>query len=743
MTERALILLVEDSETQALQMRILLEKEGFTVSRAASAEAALEAMAEARPDLLMVDYHLPGMNGDELVRQVRLNGRTRALPIVMLTGGPTRERELQGLESGASAYVPKSSDRALLIGQLRALLRQRGASDNIASPSFQRGALMLFTADPACRRLFEPLLISEGYRLLLAEDADTALRELAAEPVDCVLIDIGSDAEESLSPLAEIVAFRSSARDFEMIALGGDRQGNELTLRAFAAGADDVLLKSDDSGTQAARVRAVVRRKLARDEERRTAEHELQREAALTRARAEAAGAEALAVANEELARVNAQLAETNRGVVALHAELERKADQLRHAGESLERQVTDRTAELAQANTKLLAEAEARERAEADLRQSQKMEAVGQLTGGIAHDFNNMLAGVVGALDMVGRRLKQGRHDKLETYIEMAMASANRAAALTHRLLAFARRQPLDSRIVDVNTLIEGMEDLLRRTINESIELRLALDPVAWTTLCDPFQLENAILNLAINARDAMPSGGSIIVSTRNKICGGVGEVAHGDRVVVSVADTGTGMPPDVVARAFEPFFTTKPLGKGTGLGLSMIYGFAKQSEGDAVIESRPGEGTTISLLLPRHEGEAASSDSLTPDLEALGGRGETILLVEDEATVRDLVHELLVDAGYKVVHARDGNEGLATARTERRLDMLITDVGLPGMNGRQLADALRVARPRLKVLFITGYAEAVISPSDALEPGMAMVTKPFVLDTLVARVRELMDAA
>ncbi len=450
----------------------------------------------------------------------------------------------------------------------------------------------------------------------------------------------------------------------------------------------------------------------------------------------------ALAEREEEARRLNAELEETNRGVVALHAELELQADQLRLAGETLERQVAERTRELAEANERLRAEAVAREQAEADLRQSQKMEAVGQLTGGIAHDFNNLLAGVVGALDMLGRRLKQGRHEKLETYIEMAMSSANRAAALTHRLLAFARRQPLDPRVVDVNKLIEGMDDLLRRTVNESVELRLALAPDAWPTLCDPFQLENAILNLAINARDAMPAGGSIVVTTRNEDGARPGHSLAAPHVVVSVGDTGTGMPPEVVARAFDPFFTTKPLGKGTGLGLSMIYGFAKQSEGDAVISSVPGEGTTISLLLPRFCGKADTIAASVVVDAPMGGRGETVLLVEDETAIRDLVEEALIEVGYHVIHAKDGTKGLAVARGAPRLDLLITDVGLPGLNGRQLADAIRVTRPSLKVMFITGYAEAVASPAGALEPGMAIVTKPFVLDTLIGRVRDLMDS-
>ena len=450
-----------------------------------------------------------------------------------------------------------------------------------------------------------------------------------------------------------------------------------------------------------------------------------------------------LAEREEEAQRLNRELEETNRGVVALHAELERKAEELLRAGETLERQVAARTRELADANVRLLAEAEARERIEADLRQSQKMEAVGQLTGGIAHDFNNMLAAIVGALDMIQRRLKQGRHERLDSYIDMALSSANRAAALTHRLLAFARRQPLDPKIVDVNALVAGMADLLRRTVNKSVTICFKLDPIAWTTLCDPSQLENAILNLVINARDAMPDGGRIDVTTRNATVAAGDSIpaAPGDYVVMRVADTGTGMPPEVLARAFDPFFTTKPIGQGTGLGLSMIYGFARQSEGCTVITSMPGEGTAIDIILPRHEGEVVIHYTAAAEAGAESGRGETVLLVEDETGIRDLLREALFDAGYIVCHASNGTQGLAIARAEPRLDLLVTDVGLPGLNGRQLADAVREFRPGLKVLFVTGYAGSAASPSDFLGSGMSILAKPFDIGALLARMRGMLD--
>ncbi|GJE16330.1 Sensor histidine kinase RcsC [Methylobacterium marchantiae] len=392
--------------------------------------------------------------------------------------------------------------------------------------------------------------------------------------------------------------------------------------------------------------------------------------------------------------------------------------------------------------------QAAALELAEDALRQAQKMEAVGQLTGGIAHDFNNLLTGIVGSLDLMQTRLSQGRMDNIERYAKAAMSSANRAAALTHRLLAFARRQPLDPKSVDANLLIASLEDLLRRTIGETIALDIAMGEGLWPTLCDPHQLENAILNLAINARDAMPDGGRLRIETVNTELDRAYARLHpgvepGQYICISVSDTGTGMPADVIARAFDPFFTTKPLGQGTGLGLSMIYGFARQSDGHAKIDSQVGHGTAVKLYLPRSvDGEAeAGAVEAGAEVSRLGD-GETVLVVEDEAVVRDLIVDVLVDLGYRAISAPDGLSGLKILLTQERVDLLVTDVGLPGLNGRQLADQARESRPSLKVLFITGYAENAIFGNGQLDPGMQMITKPFPVETLAGRIRDMMES-
>jgi len=404
-----------------------------------------------------------------------------------------------------------------------------------------------------------------------------------------------------------------------------------------------------------------------------------------------------------------------------------------------------DRNYAVARDVTAEKAAAERLRAAEEALLQSQKMEAVGQLTGGIAHDFNNLLTGIVGSLDLLQTRLNQGRTDNVARYINAAMTSANRAAALTHRLLAFARRQPLIPESVDANQLVVSLEDLLRRTIGETIDLEIAASDDLWCTLCDPNQLESALLNLAINARDAMPDGGKLTIATTNASLGSVTAatpaLSPGDYICITVSDTGVGMSAEVAARAFDPFFTTKPIGQGTGLGLSMIYGFARQSNGHVTIDSKLERGTSVRLYLPRHGGATAAPHASAIAATRHASTGETVLVVEDEPVVRGVILEMLAEQGYRTLEAVDGPSGLRILRKKQRVDLLITDVGLPGMNGRQLADQARETRPGLKILFITGYAESVAISDGFMEPGMEMITKPFELDNLSRRIRVMIS--
>ncbi len=381
--------------------------------------------------------------------------------------------------------------------------------------------------------------------------------------------------------------------------------------------------------------------------------------------------------------------------------------------------------------------------RAEEALRHSQKMEAIGQLTGGIAHDFNNMLAAIIGSLEAMKRRIDAGRYDDVQRFMDGAIVSANRAAALTHRLLAFARRQPLDPKAIDVNQLIRGMDELLRRSSGENIHLAIDLAPMLWPALTDAHQLENAILNLVINARDAMPNGGTLTIATTNETFEGKKrfgqeEIEAGNYTVVSVADTGLGMSAETLAKVFEPFFTTKPIGQGTGLGLSMIYGFAKQTRGHVTVESALGAGTTFKLYLPRVHGRV-EANVVVPTRTPATGSGETVLLVEDDSAVRLVISDLLRELGYACIEAGDGQAALPILMSNTHLDLLITDVGLPGLNGRQLAEMARQHHPDLKILFVTGYAEHTTGYAPLLGKGMEMVTKPFALDALALKIREM----
>lgn len=400
---------------------------------------------------------------------------------------------------------------------------------------------------------------------------------------------------------------------------------------------------------------------------------------------------------------------------------------------ETLEQQVEERTAQL-------------RNNEEA-LRQSQKMEAVGQLTGGIAHDFNNMLTGIIGSLELLRRRVSHGKLDDLDSLIDLGVTSANRAAGLTHRLLAFSRRQSLDSKPIEINQLVTSMGELLQRSINESIALDMRLSDPLWTAEADRNQLESALLNLVINARDAMPNGGNLTVETSNRHLDSVftaayGTLQPGDYVELSVSDTGCGIPESVMGRVFDPFFTTKPIGQGTGLGLSMIYGFARQSGGHVTIHSEVAKGTTVSLFLPRFVGEILVAEAVNPALLPFANAGETVLIVEDDPAVRVLVSAVLKELGYAYVEAGDANTAVPIIESDQRIDLMISDVGLPGMNGRQLAEIGRQIRPGLKVLFITGYAEHAAVRGGFLDPGMQLITKPFTFDLLTAKVREMIQA-
>ncbi|HBM09059.1 hybrid sensor histidine kinase/response regulator [Pseudomonas sp. Choline-3u-10] len=393
---------------------------------------------------------------------------------------------------------------------------------------------------------------------------------------------------------------------------------------------------------------------------------------------------------------------------------------------------------QLDNATNELAREVAERVRTEGQLMQAQKMDALGKLTGGIAHDFNNLLTGIITGIELLKKRVHEGRTDAVLRFADTALNSARSAASMTNRLLAFARQQPLDARPADLNDQIRSLEELLQRTIGEHISLNLELSEQGAVAQVDANQLESAILNLVINARDALPRGGKITIRTASLRSEGDADLADGNYVVLTVEDDGTGIAPEVLGKVFDPFFTTKPLGQGTGLGLSSIYGFARQSGGEARLSSVVGEGTEVSLVLPAATATqpAAASVSDTPL-----GNGEHVLIVEDMPAIRMLVAEMLSEAGYRCSQAADAATALSVLQDDTSVDLFLTDVGLPQLSGRDLADAARTYRPALPVLFMTGYAENAVRRDRFLAAGMDMVVKPFQIDELLGKVRQLLD--
>ena len=429
-------------------------------------------------------------------------------------------------------------------------------------------------------------------------------------------------------------------------------------------------------------------------------------------------------------------------------ADFEASQRALSKLNDELEKRVALRTTQLVETNDKLTAEAASRLAAEGQVRQMQKIEAIGHLTGGIAHDFNNMLAIVLGSLDMAKRYFSRDQ-TRVERSIDAAMEGARRAAELTARLLAFSRQQPLDPKPLDANKLVGNMSELLRRTLGETTKVETVLAGGLWRTFADPSQVSNALLNLCVNSRDAMPDGGCLTIETSNAhlddaYAAAHGEVRPGQYVVICVTDTGSGMGPDVIERAFDPFYTTKSAGQGTGLGLSQVYGFVKQSGGHVKIYSEPGTGTTIKVYLPRYTGASPAAEQEPATLAMpRAAADEVILVVEDDDSVRRVAVEALTDLGYTVVSAPGGKQALTELQTLPRVDLLFTDIVMPGMNGRQLAEASQRIKPQLKVLYTTGYTRNAIVHNGMLDPGIALLAKPFALHDLAVKVRKVLDGA
>ena len=539
----------------------------------------------------------------------------------------------------------------------------------------------------------QALLQRDGLEFLKARSGEEALELLLKHDVALALLDVQMPGMDGFE-LAELMRGNERGRHIPIIFLTAGSADTQRRFRGYEAGAVDFIQKPIETD--------VLRGK----------------------------------------ANVFFDLNRQRRQIQAQRDALEAGARALADAAGQLETQVRERTAELEDALERLKAETAERERAEASLRQSQKMEAVGQLTGGIAHDFNNMLTGVIGSLDFMRRRLAAGKFKDLDRYLDTASASAARAASLTQRLLAFSRRQSLDPMPADINELIVSMADLMDRAVNERIDLKLVLAPDLPAGVVDTHQLENAILNLVLNARDAMPEGGALTVETSTVDLDEAQAAARpglspGRYLVIAVSDTGVGMSPELIEKVFDPFFTTKPLGQGTGLGLSMVYGFARQSGGAAAIHSQVGVGTSVKLFLPTTDARPAPMTAVAAS--APRGRGERVLVIEDDPAVRMLVREVLEELHYQAVEFADPLAAAPYLASDERIDLMISDVGLPGMSGRELAETARASRPDLPILFITGYAENAAIRAGFLGANMAMVSKPFSFEDLAAKVSQM----
>ncbi|MDP9996369.1 signal transduction histidine kinase [Variovorax boronicumulans] len=676
------------------------------------------ALGERSHALILSDYELPGFSGAEaLAIAQRVAPET---PFVFVSGVIGEDNAVELLKRGATDYVSKGRlarlpvvlERALQEAADRRAKRVAEFQLQVANETFREAEsrrLALMELGDRIRDIDDPAEIAYVASAMLGQrlGVDRAGYGLVDKAAETISIDRDWTAP-GVASLAGLLHFRDYGSYIEDLLRG-------VTV-AFADARLDPRTRDNADALDAITARAVVNMPLT-----------------------ERGGLVGLLYLNHGQAREWTRdeldfVRETGDRVRSAIARREAQIE-LQAFAESLERQVEERAAEL--------------EAAREQLRQSQKLEAVGQLTGGLAHDFNNLLAAISGSLELMRRRGLDGKPAEMERYIGVAQGAVKRAAALTHRLLAFSRRQTLEPKPLNANRLVSDMEELLRRTLGPQISLEVVAAVGLWNVHADPSQLENALLNLCINARDAMPEGGKLVIETANRWVdvrtAQERDMPTGQYVSLTVSDNGVGMTPEVVARAFDPFFTTKPIGMGTGLGLSMIYGFAKQSGGQVRIYSELGKGTSVSLYLPRHdEQEEAASEPVEATLAPRADQGDTVLVVDDEPALRMIIVEVMRGLGYATLEAADGAGALRILQSPRqRIDLLVSDVGLPGgMNGRQVADAARTARPGLKVLFITGYAENAVLSHGHLDRGMHVMTKPFEMDVLARRVKALIES-
>jgi PAS domain S-box-containing protein len=913
------ILLIEDSDTQALLLTETLAGAGMAVHRVASAEAGLEYLRSNRPSLAVVDFHLPGMQGNEFCRRVRDNAATESIPLLVLTDDTQTNAEQYVLDWGADDYVAKSKDADILLARIDLLLRRSSRSTSDEAQFYEAQCVLLVDDSPTYLAFLEAELAGDGYRLLTATSGEAAIQAAKETNIDCAVIDLVMPGMDGIALCRRLIKMRESGRSLPVLIVTA--QGSkEKMMESLEVGADDYVEKSGDATVIKARLRALLRRKMLQDEHQRIRDeiHDKELELARERTRNEAhlraildnaadgvisvdpqgrintfnkAAEKAFGYAADEVVGRDVSIlmpgpasgtggdpfppsveranggnggsraveakrrdgsvfpAELSVGEVATEAdrwfvgivrdvtERRRAEEDLRAADEQIHllldsigdgvygvdldgrTTLVNRSARemLGFAEDELLGRSahdmfhhsrpdgsaypaeecpnlvtirngEAKEGGEdvfwkkdggqfpvrvssrpvrkdgelvgavvsfqdlsqhkdmeARLRQAQKMEAVGRLTGGVAHDFNNLLTVIMGNVQLLSRLM--GEDEKASARLNKVMAAAKSGAELTRRLLTFSRQQVLETGTVDINELVRDMDEMLRRTMSETIVVTTAISERACLGRTDRNQLEHALLNLCVNARDAMPDGGRLTIQTKPTqlsadYAATHSEVRPGDYVEVAVSDTGTGIAPEIMDKIFEPFFTTKEKGKGTGLGLSSIFGFMKQSGGHVSAYSELGHGTTFRLYIPAAEGAVeAATNADKPAARVNGTHNATLLVVEDDEGVRDIAVSKLSEAGYRVVEAGNGPSGLQSFVEHPEIDLVFSDVIMPGgMTGPQMMELIRKQRPEIPVLFASGYAEHALREDNRWLDGCKFISKPYDVLELVATVETLL---
>jgi signal transduction histidine kinase/DNA-binding response OmpR family regulator len=692
-----LILNVDDRQPIRYAKTRALQRAGFNVMEATTGQQALACVENYRPALVVLDVKLPDMSGLDVSAAIKKDFPGTLVLQVSASFVTTLDR-VAGLERGADSYLTEPVEPEELVASVRALLRLKQYEVELRAANSRRE--FIFTLAERQRQLITPDAIMQMTSELLGQKL-LAYRTGFYRVTDPDLLEFLSCW--SSGQLPRLSGLASAAETLGDALIEQYRQGRSLV----TPHATHPMPKNE--GLDYSAVGAPILR------------------ADFWEATLFVSAAPGRSWYPDEVALVE-EVAQLTWDAV----ERARAIQTLRNVSENLEERIASRSRELL--------------RAEEQLRQAQKMEAVGQLTGGIAHDFNNLLTGIIGGINVVRNRIAKGQMNDVTRFMDEVVNSAHRAASLTHRLLAFSRRQALDFSATDVNKMVQSLLELFRRTVGENIEMELQAGADLWPARTDANQLETALLNLIINARDAMPTGGRVVISTENfavKKGDAQIDLLPGDYVVLRVVDTGAGMPKDVIDRVFDPFFTTKPVGQGTGLGLSMVYGFAKQSGGAVEIESEERKGTAVSIFIPR-AAQAAETRATAQSRDNLkSATGETVMLVEDSPSVRMVVADLLKELGYQVVVCSEGQEAADFfSVNERAINLLISDVGLPGLNGRQVAEIGLQKWPAMKVLFITGYAEAAVHRAEFLPSGAQLIAKPFELDALARKITEMLAA-